>query len=482
MLAPLLALLVAAAPPEVADSVLRVEVFRTRYDWTNPWRTDPGQTVSGTGFVIADGKILTNAHVVSDAKQITVKRLDVAEPAVATVEAIGHDCDLAILSVADKNFLKGVRALKLGDAVPALRSQVVTYGYPVGGTEVSNTAGIVSRVEFQSYLHSFGDAHLAVQTDAAINPGNSGGPVMQTGKVVGVAFQSLSNQQSIGFFIPIPVIRHFLMDLKDGHYDGFPDFGVKTLNLVSQPLRRERGVPADKSGVVIEEMLPSGTAEGLVEPGDVLMSVDGVSIANDGRIALGPHHVSFHYLFDQKQLGDSVRVKVWRGGKEVERSAKSRRIPETDYLRIAYDTKPRYLVYGGMLFMPLDVTLLSALDGKHLLQGNPALRSDLLWQLLFRPWEQPTTLAKEVVVLVHIFRHAVNSQMAWPGPMVVSRVNGRDIQNLKELADALAANQGPSQVFDYEPVNGLETLNRAKAEAANKEILEQYAIPSDRNL
>jgi S1-C subfamily serine protease len=481
MLGPLLALLL-AAPPDVSNSVLRIEVFQSRPDWTNPWRSDPGQTVSGSGFLIADGRILTNAHVVSNAHQITVKRLDVAEPAVATIEAIGHDCDLAVLRVADKNFLKGVRPLKLGDEIPQLRSQVVTYGYPVGGTEVSNTAGIVSRVEFQSYVHTLTDVHLAVQTDAAINPGNSGGPVIQDGKVVGVAFQSLSTKQSIGYFIPVPVIRHFLADLKDGRYDGFPDLGISVLKMVSRPLRAERGVPSDKSGVVIEEVMSGGTGDGMLQVGDVLLSVEGVQIADDGRIPVGAHHVSFQYLFDQKQLGEAVTVKVWRAGKELTLSAKSRRMAAADRMRLSYDSKPRYLVYGGMLFMPLDLTLFATLEAKRMLQWSAEVRSNMLWNLAFRSLEQPATSAREAVVMVHLFRHAVNSQMAWTGPLIVNRVNGHAIQNLRELADSLAANQGQFQTFEYEPINGLEMLDRAKADAAQKEILEQYGITSDRNL
>jgi S1-C subfamily serine protease len=121
---------------------------------------------------------------------------------------------------------------------------------------------------------------------------------MQGGKVVGIASQSISTKQSIGYFFPIPVIRHFLADLKDGHYDGFPDVGMSTLNLVSRALRRERGVPAEKSGVVIQGIAPRGTGDGLLEVGDVLMSVDGVPIADDGRVALGPHHVAFVYRLD----------------------------------------------------------------------------------------------------------------------------------------------------------------------------------------
>ena len=70
-----------------------------------------------------------------------------------------------------------------------------------------------------TYVHSGADSHLAIQTDAAINPGNSGGPVIQDGKVVGVAFQGLTNADNIGYMIPTTVIAHFLKDVEDNQYD-----------------------------------------------------------------------------------------------------------------------------------------------------------------------------------------------------------------------------------------------------------------------
>ena len=72
------------------------------------------------------------------------------------------------------------------------------------------------------------DQHLAIQIDAAINPGNSGGPVLQDGKVVGVAFQGYSGEvaQNVGYMIPMPVIRRFLKDVEDGHYDSYMDLTI----------------------------------------------------------------------------------------------------------------------------------------------------------------------------------------------------------------------------------------------------------------
>ena len=116
----------------------------------------------------------------------TTRRSDIA-----IVEHIAHDCDLALLKVDDPAFFKDTKPLPLGE-IPELESSVTVIGYPIGGERISVTQGVVSRVDFRTYTHSVVDSHLTVQIDAAINPGNSGGPVVQAGKVVGIAFQGFS--------------------------------------------------------------------------------------------------------------------------------------------------------------------------------------------------------------------------------------------------------------------------------------------------
>src|SRR6185503_1712986 len=124
-----------------------------------------------------------------------------------------------VLTVEDEHFFDNLEALEFGE-LPKVRSTVVTYGYPAGGEEISYTRGVVSRIELGPYSHIGNRRLLSVQTDAAINPGNSGGPVIQDDRVVGVAFQGISGLENTGFFIPPPVIRHFLEDISDGRYDG----------------------------------------------------------------------------------------------------------------------------------------------------------------------------------------------------------------------------------------------------------------------
>jgi S1-C subfamily serine protease len=461
----------------VAASVVHVQVFRSAFDWSRPWRQEGVSGASGSGFFIAGGRIVTNAHVIADARQILVRRPDQADPFVATLEAVGDDCDLAVLRVADPAFARGLRPLSFGP-LPRSGTRVNTYGFPLGGQDVSSTAGIVSRVESRGYVHSGADAHLVVQTDAAINPGNSGGPVVQGGRVVGVAFQGFPGADNMGFFIPVPVVRHFLANLEDGRYDGFPDSGLDTTPLLSPAYRRERALPVPRSGVVVDRVAPGGTADGLLKPGDVLLSVEGQAIANDGTIRLGDARVTYEHAIDMLQVGAPVRFTVWRDGREQALQAPARRIARYDRNRNRYGVAPDYVVYAGLVFMRLEAELLKTLG-----RGWPqSANRDLVWHQLFREAERPEEADREVIVLTRVLRHAVNSQMAIGLPVAVDKINGRPIRSLLDVVEAFGSNRERFHRLEFERDGGLEALDRERAEAAHPEILSQYAIPRDRKL
>jgi S1-C subfamily serine protease len=463
--------------PQVAESVVHLQVYRSRSDWNLPWRMEPVDSAVGSGFLIEGGRIVTNAHVVADAREILVRRPDQANPYVATVDAVGNDCDLAVLRVSDPAFTKGLKALALGD-VPRSGSRVLTYGFPLGGQDVSSTAGIVSRVESRGYVHSGVDSHLVVQTDAAINPGNSGGPVVQDGRVVGVAFQGYPGFDNMGFFIPVPVVRHFLDDLKDNAYDGFPDSGFVTSTLLSPAYRKERGLPEGKSGVVVDQVSPGGTAAGLFQRGDVILAVDGIAVANDGTVRLGDARVTFEHLLDMKQVGQPVSATVWRAGKEQTLTATSLHIARMENRRNRYGVAPRYVVYAGLVFMPLDTELLKVWGRNWI---NTADRN-LVWHHLFREAEHPEDADREVVVLTRVLRHAANSQLTFSGPAAVDKINGVPIRSLKDVGPAFENNHERFHRIDFENNGGIEVLDREKADAAHAEILKQYAIARDQNL
>jgi S1-C subfamily serine protease len=159
-----------AAPSEIRKSLARISNTGQDANYRVPWLPGPVSGGTGTGFVVAGERLLTNAHVVSNARFLTVEKENDPKKYIATVEHIAHDCDLALLRVEDPAFFKGTAPLALG-GIPELESVVAVFGYPIGGDRLSVTQGIVSRIDFRTYTHSVMDSHLTIQIDAAINRG-----------------------------------------------------------------------------------------------------------------------------------------------------------------------------------------------------------------------------------------------------------------------------------------------------------------------
>jgi hypothetical protein len=282
----------------------------------------------------------------------------------------------------------------------------------------------------------------------------------------------------MGFFIPVPIVRHFLANLKDGHYDGFPDSGLETSPLISPAYRRERRLPAGRSGVVVDRVAPGGTADGVLRPGDVLLSIEGQRVANDGTIRLGDARVTFEHVHDMLQVGETAHFDVWREGKEVALTAVARRIARYDRNRNRYGVAPDYVVYAGLVFMRLEAELLKTFGRNWPRSAN----RDLVWDQLFREAERPDEADRDVIVLTRVLRHAVNSQMALDPPVAVDRINDREIRSLADVVAAFGENHGSFHTIQLEGDAGIEALDREKADAAHPEILRQYAIPHDRHL
>jgi PDZ domain len=280
----------------------------------------------------------------------------------------------------------------------------------------------------------------------------------------------------MGFFIPVPIVRHFLTNLEDGRYDGFPDSGLDTTPLLSPAYRRERRLPAGRSGVVIDRVAPGGTADGVLQPGDVLLSIEDQAIADDGTISLSDARVTFEHAMDMLQVGAPVRFTVWRDGDERALQATARRIARYDRNRNQYGVAPDYVVYAGLVFMRLEVELLKTLG-----RGWPqSANRDLVWDQLFREAEKPEEADQEVIVLTRVLRHAVNSQMSMNPPLAVEKINDRPVRSLADVVEAFASNHERFHRLEFQGDGGIEALDREKADAAHPEILRQYAIPHDR--
>ena len=419
---------------------------------------------------------MTNAHVVSWAKQVIVHRYQDPRPYLAEIEFIAHDCDLALLSVEDAHFFENLEPLEFGD-LPKVRSTVVTYGYPAGGEEISYTRGVVSRIQLEPYAHIGNRQFLTVQTDAAINPGNSGGPVIQDDRVVGVAFQGQPGLENTGFFIPPPVIEHFLKDVSNGRYEGFPQAGIRVVSLQNSAHRQWLKLPDDNMGARIDSVLPIPSTEALLKPDDVLLKVGPYAVASDSTILFEGNRLSSALAFQSIQAGDSIPLEIWRGGKSQQISLPMQ-IYDADRAAGYQYTLPRYFVYGGLVFTPLSLDYLRTFARS----GPEPSNADLYYELYYRRQEDPKKARTEPIVLASILSDTVNANLTTRGRVLVNRVNGVRIDKLEDLINAFESSTNASDTVEFVPHHGIECLDHTEVTKANPAILKTYGIAKDRRL
>ena len=253
----------------------------------------------GSGFIIsADGLILTNAHVVREAKEVTVKLSDRREFA---AKVLGSDAttDIAVLRIDAKDLptvrLGDARNLEVGDPVLAI-------GAPYG-LEQTATQGIVS-AKGRSLP---GDAVVPfIQTDAAVNPGNSGGPLFDgTGAVVGINAQIYSQSggfQGLSFSIPINVALKVKDQIVATGKATHAKLGV-TIQDLNQALAESFGLKRPDGALVANVAPNSAAAAAGLKSGDVITEVNGQPVVRSGELSS---------LIGLAAPGEKVRLKVWR--------------------------------------------------------------------------------------------------------------------------------------------------------------------------
>ncbi len=468
-----LAATASALPNEVRKSLARITNTAQEPNYRIPWL--PGATggASGTGWVVSKDRLLTNAHVVSNARFLTVERENDPKKYIATVEHIAHDCDLALLKVDDPAFFKDTKPLALG-GIPEIESSVSVFGYPIGGERLSVTNGIVSRVDFRTYTHSVVDSHLCIQIDAAINPGNSGGPVLQGASVVGVAFQGYSGDvaQNVGYMIPTPVIKHFLQDVKDGHYDRYMDLSISTFPLLNAAHRKAFGLPDDDRGVVVSNVLEGGPCAGVLQEEDVILAIDGLPVASDGMVELEGERVMMAEVAERKFLGDSVKFSIQRERKTLDVIAKFERAWPFSMQANSYEQQPKYVLFGGLLFQPLSRNLMGSYQFTNPRVGY--FFDSYISKEIYK--DHP-----DVIVLSSILPDPINTYFSEFREGIVDEINGKKVKTLQELADALAE---PAEfyVLKFIGIGRPLVLERAAVEAARERIKKRYNVPEERNL
>jgi serine protease Do len=293
---------------ELGDGDDPLSQFFRRFQMPSPEHAPPTHGI-GSGFIVSsDGYILTNAHVVADASEVTVKLTDRRE-FVAKVIGVDKHSDVALIKIA----ATGLPIVHLGDSSRLKPGQwVVAIGSPFG-FENSVTAGVVSataRPLDENYVPF-------IQTDAAVNPGNSGGPLFNVdGQVIGINAQIYSRTggyMGMSFAIPIDLALSVENQLRTKGKVSRSRIGV-AVQPVNQKLAMTFGL-ATPHGALISAVEPKGPGERAgLKPGDVITTVNGHNIDQQFELPM---------VIAEIPPGTVAHIGIWRDHKATQVDVKT---------------------------------------------------------------------------------------------------------------------------------------------------------------
>jgi len=454
-----------------------VKVFSTvRYpDYFRPWTKEAPSEISGTGVVIEGKRILSNAHVVNYASQVQIQANQSGDKISATVAAMDPGIDLAVLKLDDETFFDTHAPLERAKAMPEIKDAVMVYGYPTGGSTLSITKGIVSRIEFAPY--NFPASGLRIQIDAAINPGNSGGPAVAGDKMIGLAFSHLLNAENIGYIIPCEEIELFLQGVAAGNYEGKPAMFDDFQTLENPALRTFLKLDKSVHGIVLNEPANPDPAYPLKQ-WDVITQIGDTPVDDEGMIKSGSLRLRFTYMVQRTVRNGKVPLTLIRAGKEMRIDLPVR--PKLPVVLPGLDgAYPSYFVYGPLVFSTATREFLHSLERQEsgswtsllINSGSPLVKraADL----------QAFDGERLVVISSPFFPHKVAQGYSNPVTEVVKSVNGITIKNLNHLVEVLRDCRDPMITIEFEN-RGAESLvfPRGDIAVSTEEILTDNGVRS----
>lgn len=419
------------------DSVVQIFSYVAQFNWIEPYTTPKQGQATGSGFFINEKQLITNAHVVEEAKALFIQVPSLGKMRFeARIVGVSPERDLALLEIIERDLITlrealggTIKYLELGDSDEITRAdEIMALGYPLGQQSLKSTTGVVSGFEHLS-------GHFLIQIDAPINPGSSGGPsVDRRGVVIGVNSAGIfgGGVQNAGYIIPSNTVRLFLKQLEyvEPNGDGIkllrkPFLGV-LFNNATQALVEYLGNPQPGGLYVVETYKGSPLHKAGVMPGDMIYSINNYPIDMYGDMAVpwSQDKMSIIDYVSRLMIGDTIDLVVYRNGtkKDITFTFDQSELAPIRALHPAYE-KIDYETIGGLVVMPLALNHLPIF-----LQSTPELARYMELKNQLEP----------ALIITHIFPDSVAARTrSLNVGSILSEINGKPVKTLEEFRSAV---------------------------------------------
>ncbi len=463
------------------DSVLKVNVTYQGFSPHLPWQKETPGARRGLGVVLDKNRVLVTGQMVADATYIEMELPESGQKMPAKVVGVDYEANLALLEAAAygeraKAFFTGLKPMQIEPKAHIGDDLTIWQTGRVG--ELILTLLHVSKVMTAQYALP-GSNFLVYEGQGIVRTeGNSFTlPVVKNGKLAGLLLRYDSKNQ-LTTVLPGVIIEHFLKDMADGKNDGCPSLGIEVQSTLDDQFRSFLGLKRGQGGMYISSVVKGGTAEGVgMKKDDILLAINGFEIDSRGdyedpdfgRLSLS------HLVRGRAFVGDQVKMKVLRGGKEVELTGKLTRKKPQDYTVWPYlfDRGPNYLVEGGLVFQELTKPYLQAFGD----EPNAALLR--LSHLAEHPEEYEKQGRKKLVFLSTVLPTPGTQGYERLGGLLVKTVNGKEINDIGDLDKAFKQPQDGIHVVEFEDMPKKIYLDALAVEKDNLALLKgAYRIGS----
>ena len=456
------------------SSILRVNSTDQAYDFLRPWTKKAPLSRRGLGTLIEGGRILVTAELVANNTFIELEKAGTAEKSSATVERVDYECNLAVLRPADPAFIAGMKPMALDRGVRVGDRATVLQLEPNG--EIAQTLGTVTSITVGAYpLDNMGLLLFRLSAPMQQRDGSFTLPAVRDGKLLGLLMRYDARSQTADL-ISSPVIEHFLGEAAKGNYGGFARAGIAFSATRDPQLRRFIGLK-EPGGVYVTDVLTGGAADKAgLRKGDVILAVGGKAIDQDGNYedpAFG--RIAFSHLTNTvSHPGDTLAFRVFREGKTLEIPVKMEPRDHSKILSESYvvDRAPRYIVLGGVVFMELSRPYLQEWGGDWVKEAPQRL-------VFYDAFQNELPQDRDKIVFISQILPSQDT-IGYEGldNLVVSKVNGREIRNLNDLAEAAKHPVNGFQKIELEADPGVLFLDAAAIEANREKLIKKYALPA----
>jgi hypothetical protein len=469
------------AAPEVAASatklvsVVRVNATDQGWDYFHPWAKHAPYSRRGLGTVLDNGEVLVTAELVQDANYVEMERAESGDRVPATVQAIDYEADLALLKPNDPDFLKGISPLQLTDA--GVGDHLSVWQLESTGALLITDA-LLTTVEVGKYpADDVALLNYSLTTSLQYRDGSFTLPMVKNGKLAGLMMRYDTRTQNANT-IPAEVIRHFLTDAAAATYGGFPKAGLLFAPTRDPQLRQYAKIPSGVTGGVyvthVERNSP-GEAAGIQE-GDVLLSIAGKSIDQDGNYTDARYgKLSLVNLISLQKSGAKVSFGLLREGKPLNLDVTLQHRPADSYVIPPYvvNKSPDYYVLGGLV--------LQQLSRDYLKEWGAEWEKKAPERLVYYDHYQSDIFhgdIKHLVILSQVMPTQDSIGYEDLGALVVTKINDMPLKSFADVPTALAHPINGFDKIEFDENPNVIYLDAAQVAAHADEMQQTYGLPA----